>query len=347
MAIVKITGRQTQKRKSSLLANYAGVLALIALTNACTKATRPSNVKSIQKVTADVTFQPHTVLVHVAIANGYFLDEGIDFQARYFGYGTTAMQSISNGEVDLATAAGTPVMFAILKDAKIVTLSYLAISSENIGVAARRDAGISTGKDLKGKRVGLTKATSSDFFLNSLLFASGLRSSDVIEVDLKPTEMIAALTAGKVDAIATWNYVLAEAKQALGANAAMIYDREIFSETLNLVATRDFVEKNQDLAMRILRALLRAERFVADFPRESQLIMAAASHKNLRIIQDVWPIFIHKLSLDDALLLTMEDEARWAISKKYTAATKVPDFSKYIDDRPLKAARASFRDTKR
>ncbi len=45
----------------------------------------------------------------------------------------------------------------------------------NNAIVARKDSGISAPGDLKGKRIGYTPGTTSDFFLDSMLTASALR----------------------------------------------------------------------------------------------------------------------------------------------------------------------------
>jgi len=44
----------------------------------------------------------------------------------------------------------------------------------------------------------------------------------------------------------------------------------------------------------------------------------------------IWPRYQFALSLDQALVLAMEDEARWIIKNNVTTEKKVPDFVNYI-----------------
>ncbi len=47
------------------------------------------------------------------------------------------------------------------------------------------------------------------------------------------------------------------------------------------------------------------------------------------------------LSLDQSLLLAMQDEAQWLISNHLTNATKVPDFINYVYEDGLKTEKPS------
>jgi NitT/TauT family transport system substrate-binding protein len=45
------------------------------------------------------------------------------------------------------------------------------------------------------------------------------------------------------------------------------------------------------------------------------------------------------VTLDQSLILAMEDEARWMIANNLTNATEVPDFRNYIYEEGLRAVR--------
>jgi NitT/TauT family transport system substrate-binding protein len=94
--------------------------------------------------------------------------------------------------------------------------------------------------DLKGKRVGFTPGTTSDFFLDAFLTANGLTRQDIQPVALKPDEMQDAMIAKKVDAVSTWNYPLTLIAQKLSSDGIVFYDQQIYTETHIRPAVFDF-----------------------------------------------------------------------------------------------------------
>jgi len=56
-------------------------------------------------------------------------------------------------------------------------------------------------------------------------------------------------------------------------------------------------------------------------------------------VDTVWSQNQFSLSLDQALIVTMEDEARWMIANKLTSEKQVPDFLNYIYVDALKAVK--------
>jgi ABC-type nitrate/sulfonate/bicarbonate transport system substrate-binding protein len=293
----------------------------------------------LQKVTFAYTYQPQSTLAHVAMEKGYFLEEGLDVQPLMRAFGKEALQAVLENKADFATVAETPVMFSGLRGDKIVVIANIEASTTNNAIVARRAAGISKPRDLRGKRVGFTPGTTSDFFLDSYLTANGMTRQDIHPIALKPDEMQEAMLAKKVAAVSTWNYPLTIIKQQLGDDGLVFYDRQIYTETFNIAAQQDFVQQNPEATKSFLRALLKAENFVARNPDEAQAIMAAATKIDKTLIHDVWNAFNYRVVLDQKLLITLEDEARWAMKNKLTDKTVMPNYGHYIHGDSLKAVR--------
>jgi NitT/TauT family transport system substrate-binding protein len=79
-----------------------------------------------------------------------------------------------------------------------------------------------------------------------------------------------------------------------------------------------------------LRALVRAERFCKDEPEAAHKIIADAINVSLKHMIELWPTFQFKVTLDQSLLLTLEDETRWAIKNKLTGRTDIPNYLNHI-----------------
>jgi len=254
-------------------------------------------------------------------------------------YGKAALQAVTGNKADFATVAETPVIFNVLKGEKIYVIANIEASSTNNAIVARKDAGISVPGDLKGKRIGFTPGTTSDFFLDSLLTANGLTRKEIHPVELKPEEMQDAIAAKKVDAVSTWNYPLTQINRQLGSGGIIFYDREIYTETFNIAAMQDFVRNNPETVKRFLRALIKAEDFVTKNPDEAQAIMSAATKIDKGLICEVWNAFNYHVVLDQTLLITLEDETRWAMKNKLTDQAEMPDYLSYIHLDSLRAVK--------
>lgn len=317
---------------------------LVAALCACEKS--PSASDAVQglgqppeKVTIAYTVQPQSTLIHVAMAKGYFAAEGLEVQPLIHTFGKAALQSVLDDKADFATVAETPIMFNVLNGEKLFVLANIEASGMNNAIVARKDAGIAVAADLPGKRVGFTPGTTSDFFLDSILTANSLTRQAIQPVALKPEEMQAAILDKRVDAVSTWNYPLTEIKRQLGANGLVIFDRDIYTETFNLVARQDFVQRRPETVKRLLRAVVKAENFVAQHPEEAQEILATATRIDKELVRAVWSAFNYRVVLNQSLIITLEDETRWAMKNKQTKQTEMPDYRDFIHVDSLRAVK--------
>ena len=318
-------------------------LSLFVLLTGC-QPTAPENVSQkppalLKKITIAYTTQPQSTLLHAAVAKGFFADEGLDVQASIHPFGKAALQMVLENKADLAAAAETPFMFSVLKGEKLFVIANIEQTTTNNAIVARRDAGISEKGELAGKRIGFTPGTTGEFFLDSMLTVKGIARADIQSVPLKPDEMLDAILTKKVDAVSTWNYPLTLIKQQLGANGVMFFDKQIYTETFNMLAQQKFVNENPDTIKSFLRAMVKAEDFVAQHTDEAQAIHSKATSTDINLVRTVWGEFNYHINLDQTLLITLEDETRWAIKNKLTDQTVMPDYRNSIHFESLKAVK--------
>ncbi len=318
-------------------------LLFLAALSGCQKAPSKDagrrSTAPLQKITFAYTVQPQGTLIHVAVAKGYFIEEGLDVQTSLHTFGKVALQTLLDQKADFAAVAETPFMFSVLKGEKICIIANIDASNSNNAIAARKDAGIFAPGDLKGKRIGFTPGTTSDFFLDSMLTSVGLTRLAITPVAMKPEEMQTAIVGKKVDAVCTWNFPLTQIKRKLGTDGVLLYDREIYTETFNVASQQDFVQKNPETVKRLLRALIKAENFIVQHSDEAQLIMSAATKTDPDIVREVWNTFKYQVVLDRRLIITLEDETRWAMKNRLTDQTVMPDYLSYIHLDGLRAVK--------
>lgn len=320
------------------LAAAATALTTCACLFACDRAaTKPAGPP--EKVTIAYSATTDAVLAEIALVKGYFLQEGLEVTPHRHPYGKPALEDLLAGKADFATVAVTPVMFAILKGEKISVIATIQNSNVGNAILARRDRGISTLGDLKGKRIAVTLGTTSDFYLDAILGVHGISRQDVEVVDLKAEAMADALARGDIDAVSTFSSYTAFTRKELGARVISFYDKDIYRWTFNVVAKQEFIRKTPGKVEKMLRALARAEEFARKHPAEAQKIVADFSGIEIGIVRDVWPDTNFTVSLDQSLILALEDESRWAIQNRLTTAQKVPNFLDFIYFDGLKAVK--------
>jgi NitT/TauT family transport system substrate-binding protein len=69
-----------------------------------------------------------------------------------------------------------------------------------------------------------------------------------------------------------------------------------------------------------------AETYTQQNPKEAQEIVAGRLHMDPAYIRATWPKYDLLVSLDQSLIIAMEDEARFSIQNNLTNKREVPDY---------------------
>jgi len=304
-------------------------LALAACFCACNRTDQKTAGPPV-KITVAYATLPETALAQVAQSRGYYREEGLEATAHLLPYGKLALKEVLEGKADFATVAETPVMFAIMKGEAISIIATIHTSSLGHAILARRDRGILTIGDLKGKRIAVTLGTTSHFFLDAMLGINGISRKGVLIADVKADEIPDALTHGDIDAVSTFNPYVDLTKKKLGNRVITFQSKDIYRYTFNVVATQEFIRKNPGKVRKMLHALVKAEDFVRNSPVAAQKIVSDFSGIEIAMVRDIWATASFQVILDQSLILGLEDESRWAISSGLTGARKVPNYLDYI-----------------
>jgi NitT/TauT family transport system substrate-binding protein len=273
----------------------------------------------------------------VAQEKGYFTGEGVRVAIQPYNSGKAALSASLQGQADLATSADLPIMFAAMKGQPVSVVATIFRTEKDHGIVGRRDRGIVTPDALKGKRIGVTLGTSGHFVLDAFLNRQRLSVHEVAVRDLKPEELSAALARGEVDAVATWEPFLGKSLAEVGTNGVIFSGEGVYELPFNIAGTQDYVTSHPETIKKILRAVVRGARLCEDAPDAAREIVAKAMKTDAGKLKDLWPSYRFNVSLDQSLLLALEDETRWAIKNKLTAAIDMPNYLNHVQLAPLLA----------
>ena len=292
-----------------------------------------------EKITIAHSTLPYAALAQVAQVRGYYLQEGLEVTPQIYPYGKLALQAVLQGKADFATVAETPVMFAIMNGEKIGIIATIQSSKRSHAILARKDSGIVTPDDLRGKKIAATYGTTGEFFMDAFMVGHGIARKDMKVIYLKPGEMPDALADGEVDAVSVWHPFLNSARKKLRGKEVIFYDENIYRQTFNIVALQRFIAENPGAAEKMLRALIRAEIFAGKEPAEAQKIVAEFNAMDPAELQEIWADNRFTVTLDQSLLLGLEDETRWAISNRLTHMKTIPNYLDFIYFKSLESVR--------
>jgi NitT/TauT family transport system substrate-binding protein len=319
----------------TLLARTAALLTLLL---AACDAGRPAVAPL--PLTIAVFRQPAAALVFVADEQGYFREEGVAVALDAFDLGRDALASALAGRADLATVFDAPVVRRLAAGDDIALLATLHHSVNSHAILARRDRGIARPADLRGKRIGVTKGISTDYFLSVFLTSEGIPAAAVTEVPLEPENYEKALLGGAVDALVTFNPLTFKLRDALGAERSAIFHSDLYRETSVLAGRREIVAARREAVTRALRALVRAEDYLRDHPEDALRIVVArlAGRYPEAVVRESWGAFRAEARLDNMLLTQFVQQGYWLREHEGQQAS-LPDFERALASEYLEAVR--------
>ena len=325
-------------RRRPLLLSTA-VMILLVLGSVCF-VFFPTPADPLPQVSMITTRTPLSAAILLAKERGWFSEAGVEVTLIERASGKEGLAELTDGVADYATAADTPIMFSLLKSMPFKVIATISLSTDTLTIVARRDRGIQSSLDLQGKRIGFAMGTSSQYFLDTFLEFRAIKADAIICIPLKPIELVQALIDGKVDAISAWTPFNHEALEALGDKGQELRVGNIFRWSWNLVARNESIARNVT-TQRLLTALVRASQALKNDPQTCARDLAPILALSPEQILQTWDHTLFDVTLDQSLVLSLELQARWAMSTGLTEQKEVPNFLPAISSQALRAVDSS------
>jgi len=191
--------------------------------------------------------------------------------------------------------------------------------------------------DLKGKTIALTFGTNQPYMLDALLQVNKIPNESVTRLNLNNQEIKLSLQQGRVDGAILYGANLAQIQTDMGAGLIRLPDVDAFASHSILAARASYVDSHPQEVQRALRALDAAIRSMRADPAAASRIVGAQFKLSEANAIKVLDNAEFSLKLDQSLLLSLDDQARWAIGQGLVRAGPVPNFVKFIKPAPLQA----------
>lgn len=320
-------------QSTGMAARVSGWLRrLCVLSAGCGLLTGLAQAAPLTLAVADI---PYAAPVLIAEAEGFFAAEGLALEVKHYPVGRICMERLLAGEAHFATVADVPIMLAGFQRRDFGILATTTLSGRENQIVVRTDRGIQKAADLQGKRLGVIAGTSGHYFADTFLLFNGLKVDTVTEHKLDPKDPTAPLAAGEVDAAALFGTHVTDALQRLGPLGRVLAGPAFFSVSFNIVSRPASAGVSDDDALKLLRAVQRAEALIQREPDRARAILARSLKVSETVLAKTWDDFEFRLQLAQPLITTLEAEARWAMRRRMVPAGEVPDYLDLVRSEPL------------
>ncbi len=328
-------GLQPLKRFGLVSLATIAILAIVLSSWSCSRGSYSGPLESI---TLGAPLLEGALPLFIAQDLGFFTQNGLNVTIKSYDTGVKALNDLFKGQVDIAPAVSEYTAVGQVFNHQPVKILGCISKIDNISIIGRKDRGIETASDLKGKKMGILPGTIIEFYLGRFLELHAISVNYVTSVDIGTLQQsVDSLVSGKVDAALLLPPYDKMALDQLGNNAVVFPAQSgQYSYTL-VVSDSEWLSGHSNLVERFLKALDQSEEFIVINPQEAKAIVKKKLNLTDEYISRTWSQNQFSLSLDESLISAMEDEARWMISNNLTTEKQVPNFNDYISEDGLKA----------
>ncbi len=193
---------------------------------------------------------------------------GIKVDEKIFAKGLDVMQAIIAGELDVGTTASEAAISGRAGGAPIIVVAGFAKGGARL--VSRPDAGIKGIKDLKGKKVGVTRGGIQEVLLMSMLQQAGMTADsnpgkDVHVIFLPFADLNQALMGKNIDAMMQSEPQSSQAiNKGFGVEVLKPYNTPIGEPIRTMVMTEKFYNEKRPLAEKFMRCFVQATKTFID-----------------------------------------------------------------------------------
>lgn len=280
---------------------------------------------------------PVSLPLLVALEQRFFQAEGLDVVRVPCNSGKACLAALRSGSADMAASAEFAVAMTAAQTPAVAILASIGESTAQIKLIASRRAGVRQGADMSGKRIATVAGTSAEYFLDRWLTYQGIDPDRVKLGFAEPGALGDLVQQGKAAAAVIWEPEASRIEDKLGEDAIRLPSAHVYTQHFCIVAQARTVERDRPRSEKVLRALLRAQRFIADSPAEAQAILAASLKVTATVAQRLMAEQDYRVALHTSLPTTMLSQIRWQLGQDGKPTEPAPSMQQLIDARPLQS----------
>lgn len=235
-------------------------------------------------------------LMHIGKDRGLFAKYGLTTETIYIPGGSTNVQVLMSGDLDLSQLSGAPGVAANLQGADIVYFAGL-LDKLNYQVITRPE--IKTVEQLKGKKFGVSRfGSSADFGMRAMLKRLGIdpvKEATILQIGDEPSR-IAAIKSGNIDGtVANAPFGIEAERLKLNVIADSVKMDIPFFNT-GLLGSKRFLDRQEAKVMNFLRAYLEAIKILKTERDYSIKALAQFTRvQNLKAVAEGYDYFVKQL----------------------------------------------------
>ncbi len=319
----------TPKKRNLIVLSVVILIVAIVLSSFVYLNSQKSYKGPIESLVFGDLHTDSSELIYVAQDQHYFEANGINLTMKNYATGTEITSALTTNQINIGTSGEFPFVNSVLAKQNLSTIASMD-RFEAFYLIGRKDHGIQNTLDLRGKTIGVRSQSLGEFYLGRFLDLNGMNIHDITLKDTLPSQWVDSITNGTLDAIVVSQLYVADIQGKLSNNIE-IWPVQNQQLAYGLVyASTNWISENPELVSRFLHSLVQAEDYLISNPENAKNTLKNHLSYSDAYLAQVWPNHRFSLTLDQSLILAMQDEAQWLISNRLTNAISTPNFLNYV-----------------
>ena len=319
--------------KTSLFLKLALIMILAGILTACNQPPPPNSKITVKYAsTAAIVEAP----AHVAFAQEFFTKEGLELDLKIYPDGKSSLEKVIAGEADIGSVMSTPLVYKSFTNQDYKIIANLLHGKIHLAVVTQA-SNIHVPHDFINKKIGVTRGTSGEFFMDSYFILEDINRNANEIVYSTAADSLDSLAEGTIDAIFTWAPWPFLALEKLKGEGRLLETSKIVPSSWVIVANKKFAENNPDALERFLRGFQKGIKFCTENREKAYEIHTNTTGFSPQLLMPLFAELRFSLSLSNRLIMDLEQQAEWLVRKGYVGSDAVPNYLNLVDSAPLKS----------
>lgn len=254
--------------------------------------------------------------------------DGIGVEWIFSAGSNKSLELLNSRSIDFGSTSGASALLGRANGNPIKSI-YVFSKPEWTALVVRADSPIKNIKDLKGKKIAVTRGTDPYIFLLRALGTAGLSEKDVEIVQLQHPDGKTALEKGDVDAWAGLDPYMAQTE--IEKRSKLFFRHPDWNTYGFLNVREEFAKDHPEIVKKVLKAYEKARKWALENPDEFEKLVAAESKQSDKVASKV----IHRTDLTNPVIGEVHKrtiEASGEVLLKSGAMDKSVDIKKTADN---------------
>jgi sulfonate transport system substrate-binding protein len=257
-----------RKIKRKFIAFIAALALALSLVGCGSSNGGDDTASSDEEVVIRVGRQPGMATLYLAEDLGYldeeFKDDNVSFEFSEFQLGPPLVEAFASGDLDFGSLGDLPT-YAGLVNGDDYTIIGKGEQDYGKALVVRKDSGITSLEDLKGKKVATPFGSNIQVLAEILFKEAGLTDDDVEYTNLSLADLDTSLLNGDIDAGITSEPHISKILKNGGDDVEVLVTSENYKEYVNpIIAQNQFIKEHPDYTAKFLKALQRTAEWIED-----------------------------------------------------------------------------------